>query len=158
MSMDRHARTLLRRELQHAEAERDRLTVVIAYLRERLEEGEQTPVPPQQQQRPQQRPQRAAPKRRTSTSGRITSAAAAEKVLAERGEPMRTRELLDAVQAAGARMKDPDGLFKTLSRSAAFRKVGRGLWALAEWPDSSPNGSGQLNDGEFHFTNTGDMG
>lgn len=96
-------------EILRLEKERDRVDAVIAYL---------------QQQRNGARPRRAA-------SGAVTAAQAAEQALREHGGPMRTPDLLAAVQARGAKMKDADGLYKTLHRSATFKKAGRGLWTLA---------------------------
>lgn len=126
--MDRHTKSTLRRELQRAEEERDRLAVVIAYLRERLQEDDV---------RPEENGSVAKerPARRASTgTARVTAADATEQVLRENGRPMRTPDLLPEIQAKGAKMKNTDNLFRTLVGNPTFRKVGRGVWALAEWP------------------------
>lgn len=131
--MDRHAKSALRKELQRAEDERDRLDVVIAYLRERLREDDESIPAPNSADAPSTKtPTRSA----TARGGqrRMTAAVAAERVLREKGEPIRTPDLLVAVQALGAKMKDSDGLYRTLLRQPKFRRDGRGLWALAEWP------------------------
>ena len=62
--------------------------------------------------------------------GTMTTAQAAEKVLARAAGPMRTADLLKAVQAEGAIIRDGEGLSKTLGRSDRFKKAGRGLWTL----------------------------
>ena len=72
-------------------------------------------------------PRRRGPRQK----GTMTAAQAAEKVLAAADGPMRTPDLLSAVQREGARIADADGLYKTLSRSDRFKKAGRGLWTLA---------------------------
>lgn len=108
----------LRAELDHAIAERDRLNVVIAYLEERIQDAAAPHV--QNGARPG-----------GTRKGKPTAAAAAEQALREAGKPMRTPELLQAVQAMGAQIKDSDGLYKTLSRHDTFRREGRGLWVLA---------------------------
>lgn len=62
----------------------------------------------------------------------LTAAEAAAQALQAAGAPMRTPDLLVEVQARGARMKDTDGLYKTLDRDKTrFKKVGRGTWTLA---------------------------
>ena len=101
-------------ELAQIEAEIARLTVIRDYLRTRSN-GAARPV------------RRRGPR----PKGAMTAAAAAEKVLAKRGEPMRTPDLLVAIRKEGASLKDADSLYKTLSRSDRFRKAGRGLWTLA---------------------------
>lgn len=98
-------------ELEQAEQELARWQTIVDYLRAR-------------------QPSRNGTQRRRP-SGSLTAGQAAEEALRQAGGPMRTPDLLKAVQAAGARMKDTDGLYKTLSRSTKFRKAGRGLWELA---------------------------
>jgi hypothetical protein len=128
MPLDRHTKTALRRELARAEEEQKRLTVVVAYLRERLSEEAAAPTTG-----PTPEPKKAASEKRTAS--RITSAQAAEQVLRESGEWMRTPDLLRHVQKLGAKMKDSQNLYKTLDRNPNFRRHGRGLWGLAEWPN-----------------------
>ena len=103
-------------ELARATAERDRLNVVIAYLEGRIGE-KATPAAPGKVRK-----------------GKLTAAAAAERVLREHGEPMRTAELLVAVQKRGAKCKNGEGLYKTLLRSSRFKRAGRGLWTLEDAP------------------------
>jgi hypothetical protein len=131
------ARAALQKELQHAEEERDRLDVVIAYLRERLREDEQERPAPVSSDGAA-RSTRASRSRSGLRSGprRLTAAKAAEAVLTERDEPLRTPELLIAVNALGVGIKNADGLYRTLSRNPKFKRFGRGLWGLAEWPDN----------------------
>lgn len=102
----------LRTELDHAIKERDRLNVIIAWLEERAP----TPVANNKRVRP--------------AGKRPTAAVAAEEALRKAGRPMKTPELLLAVQALGAKIKDSDGLYKTLARYPKFKREGRGLWAL----------------------------
>lgn len=64
-------------------------------------------------------------------NGRPTAAQAAEQALREAGRPLPTRDLLAAVQARGARMKDTEGLTKTLLRHDRFVRAERGVWTLA---------------------------
>lgn len=99
-------------ELARLRTERERLDVLIGYL---------------ETQRNGSRPA-ARPRRRPA--GTLTAAAAAEQALTQAGAPMRTGDLLKAVQGLGAQMKDNEGLAKTLGRSDRFVKVGRGLWSL----------------------------
>lgn len=99
-------------ELEHAEAELARWQTIVDYLRTR-------------------QPARNGTQQRRARPGTLTAGQAAEEALRQAGGPMRTPDLLKAVQAAGARMKDTDGLYKTLARSSKFRKAGRGLWELA---------------------------
>ena len=134
MSLDRHTRSALRRELQRAEEERARLAVVISYLHERLREGDE---PSADDGAAVVKSSVKVTKTRTrSPSQRVTAAAAAEKILRERGRPMKTPDLLPEVQAAGAKIKSTENLFRSLRANPAFRRIGRGLWGLAEWPDS----------------------
>lgn len=74
----------------------------------------------------------ATPKPSRRRNGRVTASEAAIEALQAAGGPMRTRDLLVEVQARGAKMKDTDGLYKTLDRDKTrFKKAGRGLWTLA---------------------------
>lgn len=99
-------------ELLRLKAERDRIDAVIGYL-ETQRNG-------------------ARPVQRKRQPGSVTAAAAAAEALAQAGTPMKIGDLLEAVQARGGRMKDTEGLAKTLGRDKdKFRKVGRGLWTLA---------------------------
>ena len=101
-------------ELARIQAEIDRLTIIRDYLKGA--------------EKPSNGPQ---PARRGS--GRVTAAKAAEGVLRAHGQPMKTTDLLTEVQARGSTIKDTDGLYKTLDRDKdRFKRVGRGLWALAE--------------------------
>jgi hypothetical protein len=131
-NLDRHARAALRKELQRAEEEYARLPIVITYLRERLGEegngGDAPAVPARVTAAP-------APKQTAGSAKRITAADAAEKVLRERKHPMRTPELLLEVRRLGAQMKSNDNLFRTLVGNPKFKRVGRGLWALTDWPE-----------------------
>ncbi len=128
--MDSHAKSALRKELRHAEEQRERLDMVITYLRERLGLSDDEPENPPTAPRPTTRARRDA-----SRPKRLTSAAAAERVLQDHGEPMRTTEILREVQSLGAQMKDADGMYKTMDRMPEkFRRVGRGLWGLTAWP------------------------
>ena len=71
-----------------------------------------------------------------SRNGTLTARQAAEQALRDAGRPLRTRDLLAAVQEAGARMKDADGLTKTLMRHrTVFVRAGRGEWTLAPHHD-----------------------
>lgn len=107
-------------ELAIVEAKIAELTTIRDYLRERAGQtnGATSTTP---------RPRRA----RVQQAGRITAAKAAEKVLAKAAAPMRTPDLLVAVQAEGARIGSADNLYKTMARSDKFKKAGRGLWTLA---------------------------
>lgn len=99
-------------EILRLKADRDRLDVLIGYL---------------ETQRNGSRPARP----RTRPPGALTAAQAALAVLTEAGAPMRTGDLLKAVQGRGAKIKDGEGLAKTLGRDKdRFVRVGRGLWAL----------------------------
>lgn len=100
-------------ELAAAEAELGRWQIIVDYLRTHQ------PAP------------RAA--RRNGRAPRITAAQAAEQVLRANGGPMTTPAIFDAITAIpGVKMKDKDGMYKTLDRDKArFRKVGPGLWELA---------------------------
>jgi hypothetical protein len=132
--VDRHLKAALRKELQRAEDDRARLEVVITYLRERLREDDE--ASPEESKSPP----RATHVASNGKVPRVTAADAAARVLAERGRPMKTPELLPEVQALGAKMKSTDNMFRTLVTNPRFRKVGRGLWALAEWPEESETG------------------
>ena len=101
-------------ELERVQAEIRRLETIRDYLQTLSRNGTE--------------PRRRGPRPR----GTMTAAKAAEQVLAAHDGPMRTPDLLDAIRAAGAHMKDADGLFKTLSRSDRFEKAGRGLWKLRQ--------------------------
>jgi hypothetical protein len=106
--------TSLHAELERALRERDELDAAIRYLQKRVGD---TP---------------AVNGKRATRKGAPTAAAAAEQALREHGKPMRTPDLLAAVQALGAQVKDTDGLYKTLSRhKGTFKRAGRGLWTLA---------------------------
>jgi hypothetical protein len=124
--MDRHARAALRRELAHAEDERERLGVVIAYLRDRLKEADQ--------EAPAEPPQ-------ASTNGAgpyagMTSSRATEHLLESRGKPMKTTDIFDVITAGGVKLRDSDGLYKTLNRNPKFERISRGLWGLTKWRSS----------------------
>lgn len=47
--------------------------------------------------------------------------------------PLKTQELFDALAKGGVRVKNTNGLHRSLNRDATFRRVERGLWSLAEW-------------------------
>jgi hypothetical protein len=135
--VDSRFKTALRKELQHAEDERNRLDVVIEYLRERLRGDDDQPA---NTAAPESGSSKVKPRRATrSGSRRVTAAAAAEQALRQRGEAMKTAEILAEVQTRGAKMKNAEGLYKTLDRSTKFRRDGRGLWALSEWPEPTEN-------------------
>jgi len=74
---------------------------------------------------------------------RLPHAQVAADVLGAMGRPMRLRELLDALAGRGVVIagKTPriqkSNLIITLGRSALVRRVGRGLYALAEWKASA---------------------
>ena len=124
-TMDRHARAALRRELARAEEERERLAVVIAYLNERLKEADED------------QPRAEKPAKRTSARGPysgMASTKAGEKALEDHGAPMKTRDLFEAITSGGARIKNVEGLYKSLARSKKFVRTGRGEWGLARWP------------------------
>lgn len=132
-SLNSHTKAALRKELQRAEDDLARLPVVIAYLRERLGE------PPAPEAAKSNGSGATGPKRQVSRQlalgGRISSASAAAQVLTRAGAPMRTPDLLIEVRKLGAQMKNTDNMFRTLVGNPQFKRVGRGLWALAEWPD-----------------------
>ena len=100
-------------ELEQAERNLIAAQAIVDYLRAR-----QTPAPAPRQ-------------RRERSNGRVTAATVAERLLREHGQ-MPTRDLLRAVQQAGARMKDSDGLTKTLTRHPQFVRVSRGVWKVAD--------------------------
>jgi hypothetical protein len=123
--MDRHARAALRRELTRAEEERERLAVVIAYLRSRLQEAEDDQSQP-----------RETPTRQTNSRGPyvgMSSTKAAEKALEAHGAPMKTRDLFETITAGGAKIKNVEGLYKSLTRNKRFTRSGRGEWSLTKW-------------------------
>ncbi len=104
----------LREELALARKQRDELDVVIGYLEGRLDgQGARRPR-----------------SRRAPSTGRVTAAQAAEKVLGRAGAPMKTSELLAEVRKGGAQVGNGETLAKALTRSPAFKKAGRGMWTL----------------------------
>jgi hypothetical protein len=135
-NLNSHTKAALRKELQRAEDEFVRLPVVIAYLRERLGE----PVPEAVKGNGSSAPGKRAPAGQLALGGRISSATAAVQVLRRAQEPMRTPELLVEVRKLGAQMKNSDNMYRTLVGNPRFKRVGRGLWALAEWPESGDHG------------------
>lgn len=74
---------------------------------------------------------------------RLPHAEVAADVLAAVGRPMRLRELLDAMAGRGVVIAGKterirkSNLIITLGRSALVRRVGHGLYALAEWRQSA---------------------
>ena len=79
----------------------------------------------------------------TRGTDRLPHAQVAADVLGAMGRPMRLRELLDALAGRGVVIagKTPriqkSNLIITLGRSPLVRRVGRGLYALAEWRQSA---------------------
>lgn len=71
---------------------------------------------------------------------RITVHEAAEKVLREKGEPMRTADITTALEKRGfgknlANLQN--AVFTALARKEdIFRKIEKGVWSLVEWPES----------------------
>lgn len=141
--------------LQKAVAERDRLSIVIAYLSEQLG----VPVPPSGDQGPQP-PGPGAP-RVDPTTGRVdpislvkeaeffgmSAPAAAIAVLQKVGRPnaLKTTVLVQAIRKGGVPVKDPATLFRSMIRNSKLTKVDKGLWGLSEWypkgatPKASPS-------------------
>lgn len=99
-------------DLDQARAELQRWQIIVDYLEHRT-------VAPTMR------------RRRGSRNGKVTVAVAAERVLQKADGPVKTRDLVAAVRAEGASIKDGEGLTKTLNRHPRFKKAGRGLWTLA---------------------------
>lgn len=146
--LDRHTRSAFRKELQRAEEERARLEVVIAYLRERLDEASpnsthSAPKPPLLTEVDETTGHRRAV--------RVTVANASHHVLTERGTPMRARDLVQPVRELGASAQDAETLSRALKRDRRFSKEGRGLWGLIAWKKSQAVGQestlGELGNG-----------
>lgn len=101
----------LQQALSEAEAERDRLDVVIGYLRAQLGDS---PAP-----------------RRSRAPSAGTVAALAEQALQARGEPMSNGELAEAIRNLGGTVADGANVARVLKRHPRFVKTGRGEWGLA---------------------------
>lgn len=55
------------------------------------------------------------------------------KKFGSRQHPLKTKDIYDAIKKGGVDISNEDSLYRSLSRSHRFRKVGRGLWGLTEW-------------------------
>jgi hypothetical protein len=139
---DTHTRAALRRELERAAHERDRLEVVIAYLQERYDAL--TPTDPAETPKPPTR-RTAKPAKRRPT--RVLPLSASIATLKERGSPMTTSDLAEAVRGKGGEVKDIENLYRSLKRGKGVERVGRGLWGLSEWYPNGVPADGADNNG-----------
>lgn len=67
--------------------------------------------------------------------GFVSTKAALEilKKFGARQRPLKTKDIYDAITKGGVEIGTEDALYRSLSRSHTFKKVGRGLWGLTEW-------------------------
>lgn len=65
-----------------------------------------------------------------------TSTKAAGEILkkfGDRAHPLKTADIYNAIKRGGVQISSEDALYRSLSRSRHYLKVGRGLWGLAAW-------------------------
>ena len=92
---------------------------------------------------PVEEPRNAAPVRSDAFVGR-TVVEAAKELLAMHGRPLKNAEIADGIMAGGVQLKSanpPNTVGAILMRRSKqvgdVSHVGRGLWALAEWPSAT---------------------
>ncbi|MEX2255449.1 MAG: hypothetical protein WEC34_08420 [Acidimicrobiia bacterium] len=79
----------------------------------------------------------------------FTSTKAAGEILRLYGDqhhPLKTKQIFDALKKGGVQIASEDGLYRSLSRSRNFRKVGKALWGLSEWYPTPPKRAGSTPD------------
>lgn len=115
----------LRQEIAAREAELETLRSVERYIRSQLRETEETVTPSAIQD--------------SERFKALFAHDAAEIVLRERGEPMKTSEIVEALQAGGYGenlSNIRNAVYTALDRKKeTFRRDAPGTWALAEWED-----------------------
>ena len=141
--MDESRQARLQAELEVALQKRRRLDAAIEYMQEELRGAVSVPSPT-----PDGggggTPDGGTPSAATDPAQVVTAGAfygmsgpkAAKALLQnfDRSRPLTTDEIFDAIVKGGCtKVSSKDVLYRSLFRDAAFLKVGRGVWGLAEW-------------------------
>jgi hypothetical protein len=138
MASDQTRRRALEAALSDAINERHRLDVVIGYLSEKLGRPVELPgVPGTGPGQPVDDPAHLV------ADGEfygMSAPAAAVRVLQKVGKPnaLKTEQLVSAIRKGGVKVKNAGTLYRSLIRHTKFKRVGKGLWGLAEWYPQPP--------------------
>jgi hypothetical protein len=151
--VDAAVRKALKAELETALREREKLDVVIAYLRARVGSGSsKDPVGADLDAALISTLQRTPADAigRGQFEGKSATKAARQVLnLFGSERPLKTQELFDALAKGGVRVKNANVLHRSLNRDDTFCRVERGLWGLSEWqsdagratPEDQPGGA-----------------